>query len=535
MSFFKSFLGKDPSSPLFRKQPRVLLREWNDTIRNHIKDDVATFALDEAQVSYLLSIFGQAAAVHLEQSRGVSPSGEKIYPPVDSTSVFHITDDHMTAYLCLLPPLNNGKDITMERLTEDLYCEGITCGVDQELLARLIADQSYLHIQCIARGTPPQDGQDGAIASPFFACRAISLELADGELPDFHSDYQAKPVRKGDVICQMKLPTKAIEGQQVTGQTLPAQDGVMPPIPAGTNTVVADDQQSIFAAVDGVVFLDQGNLVVQLQYLVMGNADSTTGNIRCQEDLYIKGNVKDGVTVQSDGNIIVEGTVTSGHLIAGGSIRVQQGATSMEGEVTLKAGRQIQCAAIKNATAEATGNIYAEIILNSTVTSTQGGIYALIGRGAIIGGHMLARKSIYAKKIGNQAAVSNKITVGYAPELTTKINAAKGELTQTKTVLEKLRGSISLLHMAGSQLSPEKRGILKQLVEQRTLYEQKEQEQNQQIQKLTQELYSRNQESVVCDEMFPGTEIFIGTQSKAVQNHMSGCHVQIQSGKIMFA
>jgi len=534
MSFFKSFLGKEPVSPFLKKQPRSLLREWNDTIRHNIKADCEASALDDEQVNNFLSAVEQAVVEHIEQSRGVSSSGTRTYPPVNSTPVFHVADNHMAAYMCILPPLNDGEDITPEQLEEDLYYEGISWGVDKEMLARIIADKSYLHIHCIAKGTLPRDGQDGVVVSQFFECRDTKLDLEEGELPDFHQDYQAQPIHKGEMICHIELPTKAIDGRQVTGQIIPAQDGAMPPIPAGKNTIVSSDQQFIFAAINGVVFFENGNFVVQLQHIIEGDADSTTGDIYHNGDLHIKGNVKDGVTVQASGNIIVEGEVTSGHLIAGGSIRVQKGTAGTE-KVTLKAGRQIQCAIIKNALVEATGNIYAEVIFNSTVTSTQGAIYALIGRGMIIGGHALARKSIYAKKIGNHAEVFNKITVGYSPELTTKIDTAKEELTQTKTVLEKLRSSISLLHMAGSQLSPEKRTILKQLIEQRILYEEKEQKHIQQIRELTQELYSMNSESVVCDEMFPITEIFIGTQSKMVQSRMSGCNVQMHAGMIMFS
>lgn len=534
MSFFKSFLGKEPISSHFKKQSHgSLRREWTETIRNNMKADSEISALDDKQVSAFLSALEQAIAAHIEQSHGVSTDGTKTYPPVDSTPVFHVADNHMAAYVCLLPPLNDGEDMTPEQLEENLYYEGISWGIDKNLLARIIAEKNYLHIHCIAKGTLPQDGQDGLVISQFFECRDMKFDLEDGELPDFHQSYQAQPIHKGEMICHIQLPTKAVTGRQITGQLLPARDGTMPAIPAGENTIVSNDKQFIFAAINGVVFFEKGNFVVQLQHVVAGDADSTTGNIYHNGDLCIQGAVKDGVTIQSSGNILVEGEVIHGHLIASGSIRIQKGIAGTE-EVTLKAGRQIQCSIIKNALVEADGNIYAEVIFNSTVTSTHGAIYALIGRGMIIGGHVLAHKSIYAKKIGNHAEILNKITAGYAPELLTQIDANKQELAQSKEILKKLRSNISLLHMAGSQLSPDKRAILGQLVEQRTLYEAKEQQHIQQIQQLTQALYSMNHESVVCDEMFPITEISIGTQSKTVQSKMLGCNVRIHAGQIMF-
>ena len=97
--------------------------------------------------------------------------------PLNAESRFFLSKDRMTAYACVLPPENEGEGITLEGFLEDMHYEGIHYGVLQEKIRQDFA-LGYLHIFPVARGKPPQAGEDGKVTELFQRRRNMGLEGA---------------------------------------------------------------------------------------------------------------------------------------------------------------------------------------------------------------------------------------------------------------------------------------------------------------------------------------------------------------------
>lgn len=535
MSIFGFFTKLDATAESGRER-RSQIQEWLETIRRNSRRDLEEFPEDEASFKAFQSILEQAVPKHINSQR--PPKTEKNpdltqQRPVNADLLVYIPQDRMSAFACVLPALNGGEELNREKLDEDLHYEGVCWGLDERMISRLLVNQDYLLRICpIARGNLPKDGEDGEITELFEHREELQLEIGEGEELDFSQKRLLQPIRKGEIICQIKQPTPAVDGRDVTGHIFHGRDGVQARIPAGTNTRVSSDGQLLLADLDGIVTTVGINFVVRRQSIIIGDVNREVGNLTCLGDIFISGDVVDGMTVEAAGNVVIQGGVYDGHIISGGTIRVQKGVKG-EHKATLRAAHQLQCAVIENATATAGKSIYSEVLMDSKVISKDGSIYVTSGRGLLLGGDVRARNSIFARKVGNLSGVLNKLTVGYCPGLNERLEEAETDLAESRATLEKLRKSISALRMGGDTLSLEKRALLAQLVEQRTLYEKQEESQVQSLKALKKTLQAACTGKITCEELNPVTQVQIGDKSATLQTAEKNCSVYIYAGKVM--
>jgi len=554
MSLFDFFNSKADAVSTEGRERRNLVRNMLEKLRQNTRKELEQWPEYGEELLAFQSAVEQTVTKRVQQSRPIRPKptlkslpvlGQKDKqeempeppppppPPVDASLLCRVTRDRMAAFACIIPPLNGGAAITREKFHEDLHYEGLTFGLDERAVNRLLSPD-YLHICLIARGTLPEDGKDGSVEELFERTVGRKLDLGEGEKTiDFSNNQMVQPIRKGEPICRITLPTQGTEGRDVSGQVFHGKPGAPVEVPVGENTQMSEDGTALVAKIDGVVATVHDHFVVRRQDVVMGDVDHTIGHIQCSGDLYIGGDVLEDVNIQAAGNIIIAGAVLGGQITAGGTIRVQKGVRCDQLPVALEAGQQLQCAVIENATAAAGQSIYAETIVNSSVTSREGSIYVLSGRGLILGGELRASKSIFAKKIGNLSGVVNKIMVGYRPGLSERLKEEEGSLTEVRETLEKLRKNIATMRMAGSTLSLEKREVLSQLVEQRKLYEAKEEELSKSVKDLKKDVQAASTGKISCEELYPVTEVTIGDRSETFQMAETRCDIHIFAGKVV--
>ena len=121
---------------------------------------------------------------------------KKTSEPVKAEAQFILSANRMRAYACLLPPENNGAELTLEEFLDDMHYEGITYGISQESLQQEF-DRGYLRIFLAAQGTPPREGEDGKVTELFQRRGNQRLEVQDEMQVDFQQDIQLQPIRKG--------------------------------------------------------------------------------------------------------------------------------------------------------------------------------------------------------------------------------------------------------------------------------------------------------------------------------------------------
>lgn len=454
---------------------------------------------------------------------------------VDALSMFHVSEDHMEAYACIFSPLNDGAEMTQEQFLEDMRYGGITFGIDQEAVSRLVSEREYLRIVQIAQGTWPKDGQDGELEELYERREKQPLELSEEQLRggfDFRNQNLLQPIHKGEIICRIKEPVMACDGKDVSGRSLPGKAGTAVRIPQGENTRVTEDGLLLLADISGIVVMTGEDFTVQRLNIAETDIDAAAGELSLEGNLLIQGTIKEGAVIKASGDIIIEGSVQGGSIVSGGTIRVR-GEIQGGSKTQLRAGKQIQCTIMENTFAAAKEDICAEVIANSTVISEGGGIYALMGRGLIFGGDVKAYKSIYARKIGNVSGCENSIMLGYAPELERQLETVRTEFANTQSVCEKLRKNISDMQAAGMHRQRDKRELYSKLTEQRTLYEELKREKSAVLKGLERQLYALKSSMLTCEEIHPLTQIHIRGKELTIQNRETDCRIHMSDDQIL--
>lgn len=228
------------------------------------------------------------------------------FQPMKAETRFFLAEDLMSAYACLLGPENGGAEITMEEFLGDMHYEGIHYGILREDIQKEF-EQGYFHIFPVARGKYPLAGEDGKVTELLQRRKNMSLEMQDGSQVDFGQDAQLQPIRKGTVICLIRLPRAGSDGMDVTGQLLPCPEPEEACVPQGKNTVISRGGQALTAGVDGILYIENDRFCIHEQKVIEGDLDQFQGTLRVSGNLYIGGNVDGGVEVEASGEIVING------------------------------------------------------------------------------------------------------------------------------------------------------------------------------------------------------------------------------------
>ncbi len=451
--------------------------------------------------------------------------------PMRAEAQFFLSEDRMCAYACLLPPENEGADVTLEGFLGDLRYEGIRYGLLEESIPEEFA-RGYLHIFPVARGKLPQPGEDGKVTELFRRRRNMRLEVQNGSEVEFGEDVNLQPVRKGAVICLIRAPKPGADGIDVTGQKLPPPEVVSAYVPQGKNTVVGRGGQALIASVDGILYIENDQFCIHEQKIIDGNLDQFQGTLQISGNLYIGGDVDGGVDVEASGDIVINGKMGMARVRStGGTIRVQKGVFGAEGKTFLTASGQIQTPVLEWTEADAGASVIAETISNSTIRCG-GTVYAMTGRGMIVGSRIYAGDSVLCLRIGNITKDRNRFSVGYPPHVPESWDRIKAELAEAQSTIERLWPPIVALRKKGSRITDAELSILKQLMEQRELYLQRAEVLKSELKNVNKALDKKSKGRIRCEKLYPFLDVRIGRLTEEVTTIEEDCNIHVEENTI---
>lgn len=511
-------------SPIKRRKRE--LDTLMEQLEHNIQEDKTKFPEDADCFDGFLNRLRTALETH------TSLPSQTECPPVDGAMRAFLTKDRMRAYACLLPPLDGGANMTEAVVLGSLRDNGVIHGIRPQALTEHLIGQKYLHLFLIACGTPPVEGQNGSITYMIAGKKSSQhLEIRPGVIPDFR-ELPLEIVQAGDKICRIHANKPGTAGQDVTGQILPCANTEEALVPRGKNTRVSADGQYLIANVDGRLLVEENGLCSVIPAAILtGPVLASEKSLQMQGDLYIRGDVLAGADVSVTGDLIISGKCQGANLYSGGTILVQKGVRGNDNTI-VRAVKQVQAATLNAVTVEAGGSVFANVIEDCKVTS--GDTVAVQGgRGFILGGDIRAKNQVICERIGNQSGRENRIAVGYIPEVSEKLETIQTGLIEVSEVLEKLRKSIHDLRQAGNTLSLEKRKVLRQLVEQRKLYEERGAKLNEEQQQLRDKIRSALAGQVICKEMYPTTVVSIGDKVGRFTLPDTNCRIHCYAGQVI--
>lgn len=366
---------------------------------------------------------------------------ENIQPtPVNSIAVISVSEDGTRAAIELMPPENNGEDLTYDALCKLLEKENIKNGVDHDLL-RSIGDKPHYNLKyTIARAEPPEHGKDAVLECHVDMNPSFAPRINEEGIADFKDLGHIHKVSVNDLLAERTPPTEGKPGISVTGEVLPAISGKDEPLPAGANTVVSDDGTQLFAGMDGYVSITDGNISVLDTYVVEGDVQSTTGNINHNGIVIVKGDVRQNFSVIATGDVVVNGTVESATIKAGGTLVVKGGCVGEGNNLEVNGNAAVMF--IDGGYFKVGGSLTTSYILNSKITC--GESVDMVNSGLIRNSHVIAKNAINAKTVGSMyAAADNTIVeVGNDPEMVSTYARACEELDKLTKELDIVKANI---------------------------------------------------------------------------------------------
>lgn len=514
MAIFDRFIRK----PEEEKENRATLSAWTRQTLSELNEntDRGRDASGEVKAFYK----------QIEQKlRGEASRAGRSEESRNAGVLLSLSEDHLRAYLCLLPPRNGGADISHDELDAQLRYAGIVSGIRKDRLHRAVEEREYAKILLAAQGSVPTEGSDGSLAELFPHDEAPNLTLPDDATVDFRKTDFVHPVRAGDVLCRIVPPVPGHDGAEVTGRAIPCQSVSEVKIPMGEGTALSSDGRELTASCDGILYSKDGLFCVQPMHVVTGSLSAAAESVDVSGGLLITGDVKGGASARASGDIIVAGSVLDGSVTsAGGCIRVQKGVRGVEGVTVLRAAGQIQVASAENAELRAGASVIAEVLSDCRVVSGRT-VSVLGGMGLLAGGYVQAEKRILCVQLGNIGGSLTRLAVGCTPEAVQDWEINKKELERVQQVMDKLWDNIASLKKLG-KLNDEQKSLLTKLQEQRNLYDEKRHDLRALREGLRQQLHGSASGRVQCKELHPIVEVQIGEHHAEIrtQEHNLNIH-----------
>lgn len=323
-----------------------------------------------------------------------------------------IRADGMEAYARIVDP---SMEFTRKQVLSDLAQEGIVYGIDQQEVDRLISRKDVLENVVIARGKPAVQGEDGYYE--YFFRTEISHRpkvQKDGSV-DYQNVDWFEQVKKNQKIAYYHSAGAGEAGYTVQGKCLPAKRGREQVHLRGKGIIIMPDQKTYLSGMDGQIELVDTNHVEISEMIEFQDVSLSTGNIRFDGNVYIRGSVGIGTRITASGDVVVDGFVEAATIEAGGNIILRKGVNG-SGTGSLKAGGNIEGKFFEAVTIHAENDIQANYCLNCEVYA--GGKITICGsNGSVAGGVLSAVKLMEVHRAGNRAGHPTRINLGITDKM----------------------------------------------------------------------------------------------------------------------
>lgn len=217
---------------------------------------------------------------------------------------------------------------TLTEIREKVNKAGIVYGIDYDVITNELLEENDFEV-VIARGQEPIYPRHGAIDYLFpltSGQREIDLEADRID----HFELNIVPnVEKGQPLATKTAPVHGQPGKNIFGKVINVGEPKNPEIQIGEGVVLSEDGLTAYADQPGRPVLENGVLKVLKIYELNKDVDLSTGNIRFNGEIIIRGNVTEQLKVEAfSGGIQIYGMVTQAQIQASRDIVISKNAIS---------------------------------------------------------------------------------------------------------------------------------------------------------------------------------------------------------------
>ncbi|HLO01871.1 MAG TPA: FapA family protein [Symbiobacteriaceae bacterium] len=434
-----------------------------------------------------------------------------------------VSPDGLEASMTIMAPPAGGSPIVLVEAQQALAGRNVVWGMIPGAVEALVEaaagfGEGESATAVVARGVPPQPGQDAVVQiDDRLTLPGGTPAMKDDGSVDFFALGLVRNVAEGTVLIKKDPPTKGVNGMAVTGAQLSAPDGKDYVFKPAKGVRVTPDGLSLIAEVAGHAVMARDSTVSVLPiFEIMGDVDTSVGNIEFVGTVVVRGSIHSGFTVRAGQNVEVWGGIEGAVVEAGGDIIVRYGIQgASRGRVV--AGGKIQCKFLENADVRCRRDLLVvDGILHSRVRS--GGKIQLVGRrGAIMGGQVKAAEEIATRYLGTPQATLTEVEVGAAPELRDEYETCRKELAEAQENVRKSQQIVAALREQEAKqptlFNEQKRQALMRTLRSMYHFQGLIEQYTARKAELEESLSSINSGRIrVLDTAYPGVRILIGNQ-----------------------
>jgi len=242
--------------------------------------------------------------------------------------VVTVSNDHMEAHAQVYKAVDGTKEPTLEMLTELTKQAGVVHGTLPEsmnTICTMVQAGAPQASKMIARGDEAVPGEDASVEF------AIDIGPRPGTLmPDGSMDFRQRIIFQKvteDTLIARKVPaTEGSEGHDVYGEVRQPTPGQDIKLEAEGDARYDRDTHELRATKDGVLSLVDGRRIrVSAKQTINGDVDFSTGNIRSNGCVEVRGSVQSDFELTASGDVLVQGMVENAKIVSGGNISIHGG------------------------------------------------------------------------------------------------------------------------------------------------------------------------------------------------------------------
>jgi uncharacterized protein (DUF342 family) len=280
--------------------------------------------------------------------------------------------------------------------------KGIVYGIKTDpLIGELKSGIPYI----VAEGIPPVDGADAVIR--MYELQDARPEVREDGRVDYYELKLINRVSVGDWLGERIEATEGIPGKSIKGEPIMPNKGKTLPLSYDKNSVQEiynNGRTTLYSRFNGAVSYTNGKISVSNHLEISGDVGLSTGNIKFDGYLTVKGSVSDGFSVEATKDVEINSPLGLGSvrsiISTGGSIYIK-GGISPKGKAEIRAAKNVFIKFVDNANITCGGIAHIGYYsLNSNIDAME--VVLDASNGQIIGGYIRAGIRVSAPIIGSE-------------------------------------------------------------------------------------------------------------------------------------
>lgn len=451
--------------------------------------------------------------------------------------VITLRDFDMEASICVYSAETGQKQepMTLEMIKGEIAKAGVVYGIDWEIIDNMVNNQIFDTIFTFAQGDQKEDGVDGKVTSRFDEVRKLKPKLLEDGSVDFRDLGSVISIHAGTPICDVTPETPGKDGKTVKGVVAAAIPGKKPNIPMGKNTVMNATGTLLIAQKDGNLVFENGKFDVETEYVVKGDVDVSTGNIKFIGDVHIKGSVEQGFIVESEKGIMVEGTVSGATLKAVGDITVKNGAINANLNST---GGNVKVGFGESTYVKCKGKCTASSLVSCNVES-ENDVDVTIQSGSVVGGNFSIYGNFVCNTLGHRNYIPTNVELGNYSLLVDEKTKLQEAVDRYEKEIEKLDITVNYLkslRQQGIKLDSDKLQFMNVAVRLKMQKANEKKPLLSRILEIESMMGSLDKMVVRCNKaLYPNVKITIGGVMTTVRNEYGHCMAHKDKNEIIIA